>query len=79
MWRQEEVVTPSVGEGVGWQRVGQPGCDELKIQASSAVLCTCKAPGQKGGKQALGTRGEATLSVPPPHLSLPKLPLAAAH
>ena len=41
------------------------GAHELKIQASSAILCTCKASGQKGGKQGIGTREK------PPFLSRP--------
>lgn len=53
---------------------------ELKIHAreASAVLCTCKAPGQKGGKQGIGTR-EKPPFCPVPTFPCPSLPLAAAH
>ena len=63
MWRQEEVVTLEVWER-GWvgKEWASQGAHELKIQASSAILCTCKASGQKGGKQGIGTREAPTFT-----------------
>lgn len=67
MWRQEEVVTLEVWER-GWagKEWASQGAHELKIQASSAVLCTCKAPGQKREVSRALAPGRSHLPVPSP-------------